>query len=250
MTEILETAVGFPTVPFTSALVVVIGFWLLVLLGFADRNDFDTDLDAAALGLEGVPVSVSASLLIVLGWFLSLSGSVLLGRENPQGSVFHLLQFALLFASLFLSWCLTRALVRPLARFLPGEPALSRRDFVGLTCTIRPGRMDTDSGRTGVVAAEVVAEDGSAAIVPVRRSGSGRTPAPGSTGLLCAYDEAGEFYWVEPCASASGPVEDTASSTDRTASLTDSGADCSSTGRGHPASPAPRSPRSTALDHR
>ncbi|MEU6080252.1 hypothetical protein [Streptomyces sp. NPDC047108] len=144
MTEVLETAVGFPTVPFTSALVVVTGFWFLVLLGFADRNDFDADLDAAALGLGGVPVSVSASVLIALGWVLSLSGSVLLTEEIPRGLLFHLLQFALLLGALLVSWRVTRVLVRPLARLLPCERAPARRDVAG---TARP----SEGGAAGTV---------------------------------------------------------------------------------------------------
>jgi hypothetical protein len=45
MTEFVDAAVGFPTVLCTSPLLVVIGFWLLVLLGAAESDGFDTDVD-------------------------------------------------------------------------------------------------------------------------------------------------------------------------------------------------------------
>lgn len=192
MAEFLQAAAGFPTVLFTSALLVVIGFWLLVLAGAADPGSFDADVDTDAAGLGGVPVSVAASLLIALGWFGSLSGSVLLARAGLAGLPFHLLRVAVLAASLVLAWWVTRALVRPLAKLFPDEPGPSRQDFIGMTCTIRTGRVDGDFGQ-----AEVVAADGSTAVVQVRQSGSD-VLALGSTGLLYAYDDAGEFFWVAP----------------------------------------------------
>ncbi|TLQ47544.1 hypothetical protein [Streptomyces marianii] len=196
MAEFLQAAAGFPTVLFTSALLVVIGFWLLVLTGVADPDSFDADVDTDAAGLGGVPVSVAASLLIAFGWFGSLAGSVLLARAGLAGLPFHLLRVAVLAASLFLSWWVTRALVRPLAKLFPDEPGPSRQDFIGMTCTIRTGRVDEDFGQ-----AEVVAGDGSTAVVQVRKSGSDLL-ALGSTGLLYAYDDTGEFFWVAPYGNA------------------------------------------------
>ncbi|MFF3327429.1 hypothetical protein [Streptomyces sp. NPDC002889] len=199
MAEFLETAVGFPTLLFTSALVVVIAFWLLVLLGAADSDTFDSDVDTDALHLGGVPVAVSVSLLIALGWFCSLTGSVVLARTGVSGVAFHLLGAVLLFASLFVAWRVTRLLVGPLAKLFPDEPGPSRQDFLGLTCTIRTGRVDAEFGQ-----AEVVARDGSTAVVQVRQTGTD-VLALGSTGLLYAYDDAGEFFWVAPFDTALDP---------------------------------------------
>ncbi|MEV1054511.1 hypothetical protein [Streptomyces sp. NPDC049887] len=199
MAEFLQATAGFPAVLFTSALLVVIGFWLLVLAGAADPDSFDTDVDTDAAGLGGVPVSVAASLLIALGWFGSLSGSVLLARAGLAGLPFHLSRVAVLAASLVLAWWVTRMLVRPLAKLFPDEPGPSRQDFIGLTCTIRTGRVDGDFGQ-----AEVVAGDGSTAVVQVRQSGSD-VLALGSTGLLYAYDDAGGFFWVSPYDNALDP---------------------------------------------
>ncbi|MEU0275907.1 hypothetical protein [Streptomyces sp. NPDC006307] len=199
MAEFLHALATFPAVLFTAALVVVVGFWLLVLLGAADHDGFDADVDADALNLGGVPVSVSASLLISFAWFFTVTGSVLLARTGWSDALVHLLGAALLFASLFASWRLTRGLVRPLAKLFPDEPGPSRHDFVGLTCTIRTGRVDADFGQ-----AEVAARDGSTAVVQVRQNDGARL-ALGSTGLLYAYDDAGEFFWVAPFDTALEP---------------------------------------------
>lgn len=199
MGEFLHATATFPTVLFSVALVVVVGFWLLVLLGAADHDSFDADVDTDALSLGGVPVSVSASLLIVLSWFLSVTGSILLARTGWSDALLHLLGAVLLFASPAASWRLTRALVRPLAKLFPDEPGPSRQDFVGLTCTIRTGRVDGGFGQ-----AEVAARDGSTAVVQVRQIDAAPLTL-GSTGLLYAYDDAGEFFWVAPFDAALDP---------------------------------------------
>jgi hypothetical protein len=169
MDEFLNATATFPTVLFTAGLMVVVGFWLLVLLGVADHDGFDGDVDTDALSLGGVPVSVSASMLIALSWFFSLAGSVLLARTGMPSALLHLLGVVLLFASVIASWCMTRLLVRPLAKLFPDEPGPSRQDFIGLTCTIRTGRVDADFGQ-----AEVAARDGSTAVVQVRQNDGGR----------------------------------------------------------------------------
>ncbi|MER5771004.1 hypothetical protein [Streptomyces sp. NPDC001985] len=189
MGEFVDAVTGFPTVLFTAALVVVALFWLLVLAGAAEADAFDADLDTGALSVGGVPVAVSVSLLTVFGWFTSLTGSVLLA--GAEGA-WRLLYVPLLPLSLLIAWRLTRAVVRPLVKLFPDEPAPSRQDFIGLTCTIRTGRVGADFGQ-----AEVRARDGSTAVVQVRQNGTGEMSL-GATGLLYAYDHTGEFFWVAP----------------------------------------------------
>ncbi|MFD6973691.1 hypothetical protein [Streptomyces sp. NPDC059979] len=199
MDEFIAAALGFPTVLFTASLVVVLGFWLLVLCGAADHDGLGPDVDGGVLGIGGVPLTLSVSLLIALAWFTNLSGSVLLARTGWPGTWVHFLETILLFGSLILSWRVTRLLVRPLAKLFPDEPGPSLLDFVGLTCVIRTGRVDADFGQ-----AEVTAEDGSTAVVQVRQHGSDPLML-GSTALLYAYDDAGEFFWVAPFDAALDP---------------------------------------------
>lgn len=199
MDEFISAVLGFPTVLFSAALVVVLGFWLLVLCGVADHEGVGSDVGSGAMGLGGVPVTVSSSLLIGVSWFASLSGAVLLARTGWPGALVHVLGAVLLFASPVLSWRVTRHLVRPLAKLFPDEPGPSRLDFVGLTCVIRTGRVDAEFGQ-----AEVAAGDGSTAVVQVRQLGSDPLML-GSTALLYAYDDAGEFFWVAPFDAALDP---------------------------------------------
>lgn len=204
MDEFLGAALGFPAVIFGAALVVVVCFWLLVLAGAVGHDSFDTDLDTGPAGLGGVPVSVSVSLLVVFSWFGSLTGTVLLHRSETGSTTRAVLAVAVLAGSLFLAWAAVRLLVHRFRRYFPAEPPPSRLDFVGSVCTIRTGSVTATFGQ-----AEVVSHDGSTAIVQVRRaepfpspsrlSEPGAEEAPlvmGGAGLLYAYDEDGEFFWV------------------------------------------------------
>jgi hypothetical protein len=190
--EFVTAALSFPAVLFTAALAVVAVFWLLVLIGTAEPGTFDGDMDTGAAGLAGVPVTVSLSLLTALAWFLTLTGSIAAGRTGAAGGLLLGLEVLALAAGSALAWWLTRLLVRPLAALFPDEPRPSRRDFVGMACVIRTHRVDEGFGQ-----AEVTARDGSTALVQVRQSDAYPLER-GTTGLLYAYDEAGEFFWVAP----------------------------------------------------
>lgn len=186
--DFLVATTAFPTLLLTAALTVVLGFWLLVLTGLIGHDDLDTDIAMPVIGLRGVPVSVSASLIIAIGWFISLTCTALFPGIGPLRGLL------VLAAALIGAYELTRLIIRPLAKLFPDEPGPSRQDFIGLTCVIRTGRVDARFGQ-----AEVTARDGSTAVVQVRQSADDSYALThGSTGLLYAYDESGEFFWVAP----------------------------------------------------
>jgi hypothetical protein len=185
----LEAAISFPTVVFTPLLVVVIGYWVVVIVGGADP-DTDTgsgeagDGPLAVVGLSGVPLSVVFSLLVLFAWFGSLAGAELLHTTFPL--------WVVLIAAVVAAFILTRILVAVLVRVWPQGPAASRADFIGLTCVIRTGTVTRTFGQ-----AEVHAPDGSSAIIQVRQTGSDKLTA-GSRALLYDVDADGEFFWVVP----------------------------------------------------
>jgi hypothetical protein len=221
----LEAVTGFPTAVFSFALVVVVGYWVLVLFGGAhlhgrgghggghggghhghgqgqghghgqgghghDGGRHGHGGFQRVLGLGGVPITVAVSLLVAFAWFTALAGRVWLGGGGGS--------WLLLPAALAGGWVGARLLVMPLRRLMPEPPPPpSRRDFVGLGCVIRTGRVGPDFGQ-----AEVHAADGSAAVVQVRQSrddaaGPGGGLRAGSAALIYDYDAEGEFFWVMP----------------------------------------------------
>ncbi|MFG3495720.1 hypothetical protein [Streptomyces sp. NPDC047928] len=193
MREFLTATVGFPTFFFTVALVIVVGFWLLVLFGAAEADGYDADVELGALGLGGVPVTIAVTALTLTGWFTSLAGAIALNRFVAPGPWHTVASVALLALALLTGRQVTRRLVRLWRARHPREPEPSLRDFIGLTCTIRTGRVDGGFGQ-----AEVAARDGSTAVVQVRQQGGEVPLTRGATGLLYAYDDDGEFFWVAP----------------------------------------------------
>ena len=235
MGEFFDAALGFPTALFSFSLLVVAGYWTLVLLGglgvdlLGAGTDADTGAGAGAdgdggdgdgfvagglamLGLGGVPATVVLSLLIAIAWFVSLAASAL-----TSGVALRLLGMA---GALVAAWAGARLAVLPLRRVFQSQVAASLRDFVGLPCVIRTGRVGPDFGQ-----AEVTAPDGSSAIVQVRQpamdvpvagpaaGGTGAAAGPatrltaGCTALIFDFDPDGQFFWVMPHDTASDLAE-------------------------------------------
>ncbi|GAA2650107.1 OB-fold-containig protein [Paractinoplanes durhamensis] len=187
MSGFIGAALSFPTVLFTPLLIIVIGFWIVVIAGGADPDAEGSGdlLDFAGLG--GVPVSVPISLLVVFAWFGSLSGA-----EFLPG-------WLALIGALIAAWLLTRIATVLIRRFGPLRTDASRNDFLGRTCVIQTGRVTSTFGQ-----AEVRADDGSSAIVQVRQAGDDDLHA-GTVAVLYDYDSEGEFFWVVPADIATGP---------------------------------------------
>lgn len=184
----IEAVISFPTVIFTPLLVVVIGYWIVVVAGGADPEAEVGSGEAghsvvAFLGLRGVPMSVVGSLLVVLAWFGSLAGAELF-TSIPAWIV--------LVAAIVAAWLVTRLAVIGLARVWPTGNQHSRSDFLGLTGVIRTQRVTRTFGQ-----AEVRIPDGSTAIVQVRQAGDDELTA-GTIALLFDHDAEGEFFWVVP----------------------------------------------------
>lgn len=125
MQTFLAAATGLPTILLTTALVVVVCFWLLAAVGVADADSFDGDVDLRAWRMGGVPVTVAFSLLTVLAWSLSVGAAVVLAVFTRTGLVAGVLRLAVPVGALIVAWAATCLIVRPLpasTRMNPGCP--------------------------------------------------------------------------------------------------------------------------------
>jgi hypothetical protein len=184
MSGFVTAALAFPAVLFSFLLVVVIGYWILALLGVLDVEDGEAGF------FGGVPLSISLSLLVAFTWFLSLVGTVLIA---PVATPLRIgLGVGVLLAALVLGALATRLVVVPLRRLFAGAAEPTRKDFVGRVCVVRTSTVTEDFGQ-----AEVTAADGSSAIVQIRLAGEGNLGL-GSRVVTYDYDSTGEFFWVSP----------------------------------------------------
>jgi hypothetical protein len=194
VSHFVGAAFGFPTALFSVLLLIVIGYWLIVLTGvLGDGGGLDGGgvdgggLDAGdgllgVAGLAGVPVTFAVSVMVAVAWFTSLAGAALFPGK--------LASVAVLVVALAAGWAVTRLVVLGARRFFHHAATPSRRDFLGRPCVIRTGSVTPSFGQ-----AEVTAADGSSAIVQVRQSGADDLRA-GNTAYIYGYDDAGEFFWV------------------------------------------------------
>jgi hypothetical protein len=191
MRDFVDAALSFPAAVPTFLLAVVVVYWLLVLIGTLDVEIGDLDL-GDGLGLGGVPVTVTASVLVVVSWFVSLAGGVLTAAFGLGTFTRVLLGIGVLLVAVIAGLFAARLAAVPLrGLYAPGGEA-SRDDFVGRECVIRTGRVSGEFGQ-----AEVTAPDGSSAIVQVRQTGE-HALAYGSRALIFDHDIDGEFFWVAP----------------------------------------------------
>jgi hypothetical protein len=110
--EITEAALRFPTATFTAALLLVVGFWALILLGFSEhvRPARRPDVTPSAVGAR--PVIAEASLVIALAWILSLGGSLLLRPHEAAQPLAAVLAALLLVTSLAPATLVARLVTR------------------------------------------------------------------------------------------------------------------------------------------
>ncbi|MBB3039515.1 hypothetical protein [Hoyosella altamirensis] len=205
MSNLLDAALSFPAVLFTFAFVVVIGYWLLVLVGGLGLDVFEGDTEAAeaepsgwmkGLDLGGVPLTVALSLFVAFAWLVSIIGSVMLGGVNLAGAAAAAALIGVLIAAVAIGAITTKLFISPLKRVFRHVPAQSRSDFVGKICIIRTSSVGPDFGQ-----AEVTSPDGSSALVQVRQTAEHAAETPlkaGTSALIYDYDADGEFFWVAP----------------------------------------------------
>jgi hypothetical protein len=202
MSEFLAATVTFPAVLFSFMLVVVVVYWLLVLVG-TDLDLLDADADGGminTLGLGGVPLMVGLSMWITLSWLLAMIGTIVLGTLAVGGV---LLGISVLVAAVLGGLLVTRLVVVPIRRAIPRGVEPSRSDFVGRICVIRTGSVSETFGQ-----AEITSDDGSSAIIQVRRPaemGAGGRLRAGSEALIFDYDPDKEIFWVDLAPSSQPP---------------------------------------------
>ncbi|MGP4052704.1 hypothetical protein [Streptomyces sp. 2A115] len=131
--EVIDAAAQFPTVIFTSALVVVLCFWFLVLLGRAGVRDFDADAPALARVFGGAPVAVAASVVTVSGWLVSLTGMLVMEWIGVTGFGAALARVTLLALSALVAWSVTHTLAGPLNKLFPHESGPRQQDLANGT---------------------------------------------------------------------------------------------------------------------
>ncbi len=205
----INAALSYPTAPLTALLGVVLVYWLLALIGLVDFEssglDLDVDVQAdadpgdistlasylVAWGLGGVPLSVSVSFIVLVGWTLTSLASMWLLPLMPSALQSPLEGTVALLVSLSAAVIVTAQIVRPLRKLFVTHTALANADLVGQPCTVITGSVDAQVGRAEVK------QRGVAINIRVWAS-TPNTLCRGSPARIAEYDASKARYRIEP----------------------------------------------------
>ncbi len=205
-----QTISSFPTVVFSFLLLLSVLFWLAAILGVVDIDIID--VSAAAQGdslhtdgltnlggllmklrLDGVPFTVSLSIIAFFGWLISYYSIYFTAPHMPDAGI---ISFAwklviFLFAS-YLSALITAACIKPLKPFFKEiTKEHSTENFIGRDAIVRTSTLNTKFG-------EVSVEDGGAGLILKARTDEDHGLSRGDKVVLFEYIESENIYKVLP----------------------------------------------------
>lgn len=216
MQGFFDIALGFPTVLWTAALLVVLAYWLFVILGALDLElldvDFETDLDvdldldveapadadapgpnpfvkiAVALGVGQVPVTILISFFAFSGWMVSYFGSLYLSpllKFGAAGAV--ILGIAFVLAAPMMG-----AFAHPLKKVFETKTRRAGADLIGQVCVITTTSVDSGFGQARL-------DDGGAGLLlKVRCESDDNGLRKGSQALIIGHEASRDVYFIEP----------------------------------------------------
>jgi hypothetical protein len=166
-------------------------------------GDAHGDVDGGGLwhglGLGDVPVTISVSLIVMVGWCGSL-----LATHYVAGSA-GWQRVAVLVLAIVVALPIAALLVRPLAPVFAVKEGKSNADYIGHGCTITTGSVDDNFGQATI-------EDGGTVLVIQVRCGERGKLARGDKALIIEFDQARQAYVVEPSADMLGASDGAAGS--------------------------------------
>ena len=183
---------SFPTLIYTILLVVCVIYWAGAVLGFVDLDIIDLDFDGfdtpggdigadsphstpdvlagllLRFGLVGVPVTVSISILVLIGWLLCYYVVHYIFPFVPGSFLKFVTGIPVFLATLYVSARITGVLIRPLRPLFDKATQETIKQVLGQTAIVRTSRVDNEFG-------EATLEDGGAGLIlKVRTTGEDR----------------------------------------------------------------------------
>lgn len=235
MTEFLAAILAFPTILFTIPLGVVVGYWLIVMVGAVGVDLLDGDIGDFALGAKAGAIEGGVKGAVEGGAKAAMEGgakAALEGGAKAGASIFEVLGFGgvpvtvSVSAVVFLSWLMSLAITLPAKEalgFLPGAlvsgglaalcltgglvlAGLAVRPLRPMFVTHQAPRRSALMGRVCVIASGTVDgkfghatfEDGGAGLLLNVVCDKANQLRRGEKALILSYDAARDAYEVEP----------------------------------------------------
>jgi len=197
----LQIALSFPTVVFTVLLGVMLGYWLIAMLGLVEFDAFDFSLavdgDAPVggftgmmlkFGLDGVPLTVILTGIALFGWMISFFADYLLLRALPFDTLRYVYGGGVMLGALFAAMPLTGLMLRPLQQLFVKLKPVDSVSLLGRSAIVRSPEVSLSQGTASL-------EDGGAGLILQVRAEPGQFRR-GDTVVLVEYIDAQNAYRV------------------------------------------------------
>ena len=175
MDPFYQNVSSFPTVIFTFFLLLFMLFWLVAVLGLVeidafDLPDVDMDMDSnqttpdaisgliMKFGLHGVPITITLSILSLLGWFISYYGMYFLGDLFGSGILRYVYGLGVFVVALYAAAKMTALIINPLKPLFKKMEQSTEKLVMGQVAVVRTSRVDEEFG-------EAILEDGGAGLI-------------------------------------------------------------------------------------
>ena len=176
MDPFYQIIASFPTIIFTLLFFFCLIYWVIAALGLIDLDfldfDFDGDIDAVdsmeaqnsiaglvlKLGLHGVPLIVSLSILSITGWLLSFYISFYAFSLIPGKFLEFLIGIPILIIAFLCALFVTRLCLKPIRKFLSKLEVDETKYITGQTLVVRSGIVNNKTG-------QAILNDGGAGII-------------------------------------------------------------------------------------
>ncbi|HHL19618.1 MAG TPA: hypothetical protein ENJ33_07775 [Thiothrix sp.] len=176
MINFLSNALTFPTVFYTGLLILVFLYWLISAFGFLEFEAIETDVDSGEMGgiaawltkfrLNGIPFTLTLSLVIFISWVLCLFIVPLLMKEINSEWVYIALGFWILILAPTLALPVTAILLSPLRHLLKklrkNNLPPTAESFIGMSGKIRSEKVNQSYGTAEI------ADGGAGLILQIR----------------------------------------------------------------------------------
>lgn len=155
MNPFYQTISSFPTVIYTFLLLLCVFYWCVAALGLVDLDlldmDFDGDIDAAdsvaaqtglaglllKFGLGGVPLTITISILSLVGWLISYYASYYASQYLPTTLLNFVASILIFVGSTFASILITAQIIKPIRSFMAKLDVDETKHILGQTVIVR-----------------------------------------------------------------------------------------------------------------
>jgi len=174
---------AFPTVFYTVLLCICVLYWVGAVLGVLDIDllniDADVDLNADTphtgpdvlaglllrFGWIGVPVVITLSVMLLLGWVISYYAMYLLVGTDSNAILRYLVGIPVFVGSLVIAAWAAGKITKPLRPLFKNATQETYKHIIGQTAIVRTGRVDNNFGEA------TLADGGAGLILKVRSTG-------------------------------------------------------------------------------